>query len=174
MSEQSEAARMNGTSPSACSHKWRKVGPRSEWCRRCGSLRFSYGDGDEYRKGNKDAVSKRIIYKPYDGRTRKVRLPMKVECEHGLDTRLPCGDCQKAYEAENVPSLDSSPPVCSVIPDWIVESGLGQFGIRETNDDCRVIARCDTFKDAMRIAKLLNAETPNAQGHGSVTRKEDV
>ena len=35
---------------------------------------------------------------------------MKAECEHGLDTRLPCGDCQKAYEAENAPSLDSSPP----------------------------------------------------------------
>jgi len=29
---------------------------------------------------------------------------MKAECEHGLDTRLPCGDCQKAYEEENAPS----------------------------------------------------------------------
>jgi len=37
---------------------------------------------------------------------------MKAECEHGLDTRLPCGDCQKAYEAENAPSLDSSPSAC--------------------------------------------------------------
>ena len=33
--------------------------------------------------------------------TERMRLPMKAECEHGLDTRLPCGDCQKAYEAEN-------------------------------------------------------------------------
>ena len=32
---------------------------------------------------------------------------MKAECEHGLDTRLPCGDCQKVYEAENAPSLDT-------------------------------------------------------------------
>ena len=29
-----------------------------------------------------------------------MRLKMKAECEHGLDTRLPCGDCQKDYEAE--------------------------------------------------------------------------
>jgi len=29
---------------------------------------------------------------------------MKAECEHGLDTRLPCGDCQKAYEEETAPS----------------------------------------------------------------------
>jgi hypothetical protein len=33
---------------------------------------------------------------------------MKDECEHGLDTRLPCGDCQKAYEAENAASSCSS------------------------------------------------------------------
>ena len=32
---------------------------------------------------------------------------MKAECEHGLDTRLPCSDCQKAYDAENAPSLDT-------------------------------------------------------------------
>jgi hypothetical protein len=32
---------------------------------------------------------------------------MKAECEHGLDRRLPCSDCQKDYEAENAPSLDT-------------------------------------------------------------------
>ena len=65
---------------------------------------------------------------------------------------------------------------CSVMPDWIVEAGLGQFGIRDANNDCRVVARCDTFKDAMRIAKLLNAETPNARSHRQEEagrRKED-
>ena len=53
---------------------------------------------------------------------------------------------------------------CSVMPSFIVEAGLGQFGVRETENDCRVIARCDTFEDAMRIAKLLVAETsPNKE-----------
>ena len=52
---------------------------------------------------------------------------------------------------------------CSVIPSFIVEAGLGQFGVRETENDCRVIARCDTFEDAIRVARLLVAEaSPNA------------
>ena len=38
---------------------------------------------------------------------------MKAECEHGLDPRLPCGDCQKDYEADNAPSSCSSPSACS-------------------------------------------------------------
>jgi len=69
---------------------------------------------------------------------------------------------EQGRDMESGLSQVPAPCDCSVMHDWIVESGLGQFGIRETNDDCRVIARCDTFKDAMRIAKLLNAETPNS------------
>ena len=60
------------------------------------------------------------------------------------------------------PSSCTSGPTCSVMPSFIVEAGLGQFGVRETENDCRVIARCDMFDDAMRIARLLVAETsPN-------------
>ena len=44
---------------------------------------------------------------------------MKAECEHGLDTRLPCGDCQNAYEEATPPErtakitkLASHCPLC--------------------------------------------------------------
>jgi len=50
---------------------------------------------------------------------------MKVECEHGLDTRLPCGDCQKAREAGNAPSSVQSTALFEII-DRLVARRLTQ------------------------------------------------
>ena len=53
---------------------------------------------------------------------------MKAECEHGLDTRLPCGDCQKAYEEENAPSSVQSTSLLGF---------PGQDGKENMKDSCK-------------------------------------
>jgi len=85
---------------------------------------------------------------------------MKAECEHGLDTRLPCGDCQKAYEAENAPSLDSSPPPCSPYPfdgNWRCKCGwmttdIEYVSIRFDAPCPRCGSRWSTFSQIKSVA----------------------
>ena len=78
---------------------------------------------------------------------------MKAECEHGLDTRLPCSDCQKAYDAENAPSLDT------------VESLVGCAQPHHTCRHC-FVNRCYFDKPCAFQMKAPNAEAETSERSG--------
>ena len=92
-----------------------------------------------------------------------VTVPMKAECEHGLDTRLPCGDCQKAYEAENAPSLDTVESLVGHVDGTRYLRCLGWRFCPGNGEMCFDMCS-EAQRDACEAEHDKRASMPNARG----------
>ena len=96
---------------------------------------------------------------------------MKAECEHGLDTRLPCGDCQKAYEEEAAPP---SVPVEAVVRPWYEPTSRG-YDVTGPDNDGDMCIEFDADTNIIwltrRDVEMLLARWPNAALSGAANSR---